>query len=136
MASTFKIQKPPKLKELNQQNIIDILYLLQPVFYTNNQHQVDFYSEGFGSVLKAKQQAYIDAVKQNITQCNTKKEIQRLFDYLDADIAYFPGFVREDLKRKGQKEFWASDFGKGLLEEWRWMLNRFVSHINKMVEIM
>jgi len=133
---TIKIHKPKeKIKELNQENIIDILHLLQPVTYTDNEHQADWYGNGFGKLINVKQQVYITLLKESILNCTTKYQIQYLFSQLHKNVNCFPAWVQEDLKRKGQKEFWESEFGKKLLSEWKWMINKFVSHLNNMVEV-
>ena len=124
-----------RIKELTEPNIQDILYLLQPVSYTDNDHKADYYGNGIGYLIIIKQQAYIDVLSMNIIKCKTKAQIQTLFNSLEQNINYFPGWVINDKKRKGGIEFWESSFGTKVLSEFKWMLNKFVSEINEMVEV-
>lgn len=124
-----------RIKKLNKENMIEIFHLLQPVLHTDTEHGADYYGYGYGSIIKAKQQAYIDVLKHNIINCKTKVEIGNLLGILNADINYFPGYIVEEKKKKGLTEFWEDNFGKKIVSEWGWMLQKFINHLNEMIEI-
>ena len=81
-----------------KQEIQELFHLLQPVTPTNDILGADFYTTT-GQIIISKQQAYIDALKNNILKCSNIHDVQNLISILQSNNDYFPRFMRTDMEK-------------------------------------